>query len=181
MRLLGYDDTCRYLYFERLFQYEGNGKQIALHMNMTRVWSQIEEAFATMASLHMVPSHEFYYGFCCNMWLGREGNVTFYDFESYKRSKNAAVLGAEIKEELRTRLQKLLKLPIHATPPRVPSGTSNETTPVPHRLPSPYTNLEKLRQIESAHRAREQNRHHPHQTVAMMMGIPPQDLDDDRR
>ena len=46
---------------------------------------QLDFIFDTLTKEGLIPSPEFYYGFCCNLFVGsNNGNLTMFDFNAYK-------------------------------------------------------------------------------------------------
>ena len=48
------------------------------------VEEQINYLFSVLEMLHLVPSTEFYYGFCCNLYINNDRTVTMFDYGMYK-------------------------------------------------------------------------------------------------
>jgi hypothetical protein len=102
VQLYHYDDACELLYFERLQPYAGFRKKYNnLHLlNRTHITSQLTYIFDVLAKEKLVPSTEFYYGFCCNLYITPEQHLTMFDFGAFKQthegffnvSKNDAIL-----------------------------------------------------------------------------------------
>ena len=85
--LLSHDDDCRLLTFERLFTMK---KQ---QLNLTHAKPQLDLMFDTLTNEGLFPSYEFYYGLCCNLWVGDRQNLTMFDFHQYGRWTDIAKKG----------------------------------------------------------------------------------------
>ena len=103
--LLNYDDDCQLLYYERLFQAARFNPPLVA--NKAYLIEQLEHIFDILTNLKIRPSTEFFYGFCCNMWIGELQNITMFDFHSYEHDPNAKTVNRVILSTLFEKLERL--------------------------------------------------------------------------
>jgi hypothetical protein len=97
VNLLGYDDECQILVFERLFRTalpDSKIKELYHRLkfekpvplfDLAHGKEQLDFIFDTLTKEKLMPSVEFYRGFCCNLFVGSSNeNLTMFDFNAYQ-------------------------------------------------------------------------------------------------
>lgn len=78
------DDICQRLYLQRVQNHNWKVQDL----NRTYLSRQLDYMFSVLALEHLTPSTEFFYGFCCNLFIDEHQSMTLFDFHSYTTQFN---------------------------------------------------------------------------------------------
>lgn len=96
--LYAYYDNCHIMVFELLKHGAKVNKtplnRLYIHQQLTNIWQVFKKH-------DIFPSSEFFYGFCCNMWLTKDQRVIMYDFDAYTIEHNHSKIDMRLKILLR--------------------------------------------------------------------------------